>query len=176
MKNIVLIGMMGCGKSTCGRLLQQALGMPLVDTDQLIEAREGMTVSDIFAQKGEPYFRDLETAVTRELSQRSGIIIATGGGLPMREENRALLRASGLVVFLNRPAEQIFDGSDLEDRPLAQQGKADFLRRFQERTPLYRAAAHYEIHSAPLSEQTAAKVLALWKEWNSDEASGTART
>ena len=67
MKNIVLIGMMGCGKSTCGQLLAQKLGRELVDTDELIIQREGMTISDIFARKGEAYFRDLETEIAREL-------------------------------------------------------------------------------------------------------------
>ncbi len=65
MKNIILIGMMGCGKTTVGRLLAQALGRELVDTDEAIERREGRSISDIFAQEGEPYFRDLEAALCR---------------------------------------------------------------------------------------------------------------
>ena len=72
MKNIILIGMMGCGKTTVGRLLAQALGRELVDTDEAIERREGRSISDIFAQEGEPYFRDLEAALCQELAQRDG--------------------------------------------------------------------------------------------------------
>ena len=90
MKNIVIIGMMGCGKSTCGRNLSALTGMTLVDTDQLITERTGKTPSEIFAEQGEQYFRDLETDLCRELSTQSGLIIATGGGLPLREENRRL--------------------------------------------------------------------------------------
>ncbi len=83
MKNIVIIGMMGCGKSTCGRNLSALTGMTLVDTDQLITERTGKTPSEIFAEQGEQYFRDLETDLCRELSTQSGLIIATGGGLPL---------------------------------------------------------------------------------------------
>ena len=83
MKNIVLIGMMGCGKSTVGQLLSQRLGCTLVDTDKLIEAREGMSVQDIFETMGEPYFRALEVGVAQALSLRSDLVIACGGGLPM---------------------------------------------------------------------------------------------
>ena len=89
MKNIVLIGMMGCGKTTCANLLAKKLNCPVVDTDALIVEREGRPVSDIFAAEGEGYFRDLETAAAREVGQKSGLIIATGGGLPLRAENVA---------------------------------------------------------------------------------------
>lgn len=85
MKNIILIGMMGCGKTTVGRLLAQALGRELVDTDEAIERREGRSISDIFAQEGEPYFRDLEAALCQELAQRDGLAVACGGGLPLRD-------------------------------------------------------------------------------------------
>ena len=85
MNNIVLIGMMGCGKTTCANLLHQRLGRPVADTDALIVERQGRSISDIFAAEGEGYFRDLETAVARELAERQGLIIATGGGLPLRE-------------------------------------------------------------------------------------------
>ena len=84
MKNVILIGMMGCGKTTCGRLLSKTLGIPLVDTDELIQQREGCTISEIFDRKGEAYFRALETAVAQELGAGSGRIIATGGGMPLR--------------------------------------------------------------------------------------------
>lgn len=163
MKNIVIIGMMGCGKSTCGRLLSQQTGMPLVDTDLVIAQRTGMTPSEIFAACGETYFRDLETELCRELSGQSGLIIATGGGLPLREENRRLLRENGMVVFLNRPVEDIFRPEKLRDRPLAQMGREDFLRRFEQRAPIYREMAHYEVESQPVKADTAARVLALWQ-------------
>ena len=81
-KNIVLIGMMGCGKSTVGRLLARRLGRELVDTDALIERRQGRSIPAIFASEGEEGFRALELEVCRELSGRQGLVIACGGGLP----------------------------------------------------------------------------------------------
>ncbi|MGM9537815.1 MAG: shikimate kinase [Candidatus Onthomonas sp.] len=160
MKNVILIGMMGCGKTTCGQLLSRALGMPLVDTDELIQQREGCTVSEIFAQKGEVYFRALETAVAQELGAGSDRIIATGGGMPLRAENRAALRQNGVVFFLNRSPEEIYDSTNLSDRPLAQQGREDFIRRFQEREPVYREAAHYVISGASTPLQAVEQILA----------------
>lgn len=163
MKNIVLIGMMGCGKTSCGRLLSRRLGMPLVDTDQVLQDREGCTIAQLFAEKGEAYFRDRETQLTRELAAASGQIIATGGGLPLRRENRRLLRENGLVFFLYRTPEEIFDGTNLKDRPLAQQGREDFVQRFRQREPLYRAAAHYVISHPASPERAVEEILAYWK-------------
>ena len=82
MRHIVLIGMMGCGKTTCGKLLSARLGRPLVDTDRAIEQAEGCSISELFARRGEAYFRDRETALVRELSRREGLILATGGDSP----------------------------------------------------------------------------------------------
>ena len=166
MRHIVLIGMMGCGKTTCGKLLSARLGRPLVDTDRAIEQAEGCSISELFARRGEAYFRDRETALVRELSRREGLILATGGGLPLREENRALLRGSGIVFFLRRPPEVIFDSTDLAGRPLARQGREDFLRRYQEREPVYRAAAHYVIDNTGTPEEAVRQILACLEEEN----------
>ncbi|MCD7753651.1 MAG: shikimate kinase [Clostridiales bacterium] len=163
-KNLILIGMMGCGKTTTGRRLSRMLGMPLVDTDQEIVRREGRSINDIFAQRGEDYFRALETETLRDLCARGGQIIATGGGLPLREENRALLRESGLIFFLNRSPEETFDDTDLADRPLAQQGREDFVRRYQRRLPVYRGVAHHEITGCNAPAEAARRIAAIWKE------------
>ena len=163
MKNLVLIGMMGCGKTTSGQMLKPILNLPMVDTDDLIVEREGMAISDIFAQKGEGYFRELETSLVRELSDLGGHIIATGGGLPLREENRAALRENGVVFFLNRSPEEIYDCYDLSDRPLAQQGRDAFIQRFRDRDPIYREAAHYVIDCVGDLGPTVEEILAIWK-------------
>lgn len=163
MKNIVLIGMMGCGKTTCGRLLSRTLNRPLVDTDQEIQRREGCTISQIFARRGEDYFRQVETRTARELGAGSGKIIATGGGLPLRPENQAALRQNGLVFFLYRAPEVIYDRANLADRPLAQQGREDFIRRFREREPVYQAAAHYIIDNTTTPERAVEQILAIVK-------------
>lgn len=162
--NLVLIGMMGCGKSTCGRLLARRMDREFVDTDVLIEERQGRTISDIFAQEGEGYFRDLESAVAKELSQKSDLVIATGGGIILREENVAALRENGFVVWLNRPADQIFDRVSMADRPLAQDGKAAFLERFAQREAKYRAAAHIEVTEFLSPQSTVRHILRCWEE------------
>ena len=102
MKNIILIGMMGCGKTTCGRLLARRLGRELVDTDALIVEREGRSIPDIFAQSGEDYFRAREVEAAGELARQEGLIVACGGGLPLRPAAMDPLRETGTVSFLAR--------------------------------------------------------------------------
>ena len=163
MKNLVLIGMMGCGKSTCARLVGELAGVRSVDTDHLIQERTGMTVARIFAQHGEDYFRALETELCRELKNQSNLVIACGGGLPLREESIDLLKETGIVVYLNRPVEEIYRPEKLRNRPLARGGREDFFRKFEQRDPIYRSKADYIVDSEPIKTDTAAKVLAVWK-------------
>lgn len=142
-QNIVLIGMMGCGKTTVGRLLAQRFGRPLVDTDALIEERRGRSISEIFAGEGEERFRALELELCRELGGRQGLVIACGGGLPLREEAIAALRENGLVFWLDRDPGDTYDMLDISGRPLAQAGREDFIRRYHDRAPVYRRWADY---------------------------------
>ena len=160
MKNIILIGMMGCGKTTCANLLHQKLGRTVVDTDALIVERQGHSISDIFAAQGEGYFRDLETAVSRELGSQSDLIIATGGGLPLREENMAAPRPHGVEFWLKRDPASTFASESMEGRPLAQDGQDAFVARFQERSPRYQRAADYVIEDFSSPEHTVAQILA----------------
>lgn len=161
--NLVLIGMMGSGKTTCGRLLAQQLGRELVDADILLQQREGRSIPEIFAAEGEGYFRELESSIARELSQRSNLVIATGGGIILRPENVRSLRESGVVVWLNRPADHIFDTEDLGDRPLAQDGKAAFLKTFAAREEKYRQAAHIIIEDFSSPQATVAEIIRQWR-------------
>lgn len=150
MKNIILTGMMGCGKTTVGGLLAQRLGRELVDTDTLIEARAGRTIPEIFSEHGEAYFRDLELAVAQELGQTRSKIIACGGGLPLREGAIAPLKKSGTVFWLDRDPGETYDSLDRSGRPLAQAGRADFLARYQARAPVYRRwADHIIVEKTP---------------------------
>ena len=136
-RNIVLIGMPGSGKSTVGRLLSDKLGRVLVDTDEEIVRRAGIPITEIFKAKGEPAFRDLESAVIRDVSDTGGKVIATGGGAILREENLAALRANGVLVYLDRPLADLLPTSD---RPLANQ--AEKIRAlYTVRRPLYEGAA-----------------------------------
>lgn len=144
-KNIVLIGMMGCGKTTVGRLLARRLGRELVDTDALIEERQGRAIPDIFAADGEPYFRVLELELCRELGGQNGLVIACGGGLPLQDGAIASLKENGVVFWLDRDPGDTYDALDMSGRPLAQAGREDFIRRYQDRAPVYRRWADYII-------------------------------
>ena len=155
-KNIVLIGMMGSGKTTVGKLLAQQLRRPFVDTDALIEEREGRSIPDIFAQDGEEVFRALERKTSRELSGRNGLVIACGGGLPTQEEAIAPLKKNGLVFWLDRDPGETYDSLNASHRPLAQSGRENFIKRYQGRAPIYRM---WSDHIVRAESPQAAKAL-----------------
>ena len=157
-KNIVLIGMMGSGKTTVGALLAGCLRRPFVDTDALIEEREGRSIPDIFAQDGEDAFRTLELKVSRELSGQSGLVIACGGGLPTRDGAIRALKENGLVFWLDRDPVETYDGLNVSRRPLAWSGQGDFIRRYQRRAPVYRMWSDHTIRAE--SPQAAEALIA----------------
>lgn len=109
LSNLALIGFMGTGKTSVGRLVAEALGFEFLDTDELIQSRTNRTIADIFAKEGEPAFRELERQVVRELSTRERTVISTGGGLPTNEENLAALKSFALVVCLWAGPEKIWE-------------------------------------------------------------------
>ena len=159
MKNIVLIGMMGSGKTTIGKLLSSRLKKQLVDTDQFIEAREGVTVQELFETQGEGYFRSMEAGVAQALSLRSDLIIACGGGLPMNEASMAALKENGFVVWLNRDAGEIYDSEDMTGRPLARNGRESFVKLAEQRAPIYEKWADLIVTDFTSPVSTAAKVF-----------------
>lgn len=159
MKNIILIGMMGCGKTTAGRLLAQQLGRPFVDCDELMEGHTGRTIAEIFAQDGERGFRSLESQVLEQLSNQEGLVIATGGGAVLSRKNVTSLRRNGTLVFLDRPIDQICASLDTKDRPLAQDGQQAFVARHHHRMPHYLTAADVIIHNFSTPEATVAEIL-----------------
>ena len=136
-QNIVLIGMPGCGKSTIGRRLADMTGRPFADCDAEIASAVGMPVPDYIDKHGESAFRAVETRVLRELSQRNGMIIATGGGAVTRQVNVETLRRNGLIVLLDRPLDEL---PVTKDRPLSRD-RTSLERLWREREPLYRGAA-----------------------------------
>jgi shikimate kinase len=144
-RHLVLVGLMGVGKSTVARALAERLGRRLVDTDSVIEARTGRTVREIFATDGEPVFRDLETAtLTEALDELEPVVIAAAGGAVLREENRLALQRSGArVVWLSAdPAVLIDRVRSGGHRPALDDDPAGTLRRMHEtREPLYREVA-----------------------------------
>lgn len=153
-RNIILIGFMGTGKSTIGRNLSQTFGYPLTDTDHLIVEQQGRPIPEIFASEGEEAFRDIETNVLHSLHQHSGHIIATGGGIIGREENRKLLRELGYVVWLiAKPSEILDRTSRNSNRPLLNTPDPESTIRelLEIRTPFYRDTAHLGIETDNLS-------------------------
>ena len=161
MNNVILIGMMGCGKTTVGKLLAEKLGRELADTDVLIEEREGRTIPEIFSAEGEAYFRELELAVCKKLARRNDLVIACGGGLPLREEAIHLLKDSGTVFWLNRDPGRTYDSLDTASRPLAQAGREDFIARYDQRAPIYRRWAKHTIANPPSVKSAAVAIHAI---------------
>lgn len=145
MKTVILIGFMGAGKTTVGRALAARFKTSLIDTDQLIEETAGMSISDIFAKKGEMEFRRIETTVLEQLiTAGNASVISVGGGLPLREENRRLLKMLGTVVYLEVEPETVLKRLEGDTtRPLLMGGgvREKVERLLSERGPIYCEAA-----------------------------------
>ncbi len=156
-RNIVLIGMPSCGKTTIGQELARLTGRTLVDTDELVVEQIGMSIVDYFAAEGESAFRDRESEVIRKISDESGLIIATGGGAILRSENVRALKRNGIVVFIDRPLDMLIT---TDDRPLSSQ-RADLEKRYNERIGIYRASADVIADGSGSIEEVTAEVLRL---------------
>ncbi len=135
--NIILTGMPGSGKSTVGRMLASITGRELTDTDDEIIKREGREITDIFSNEGESYFRDIESAVIRDVCSETGRIISTGGGAILKPENIDAMKSNGRVIFLDRPLEDLIP---TDDRPTASDREM-LSRRYKERYDIYRNTA-----------------------------------
>ena len=126
MGNIFLVGLMGAGKTTIGKLLAKRLKKTFLDTDHEIEQRTGVKIPLIFELEGEAGFRDRETALIRELTQRQDIVLATGGGAVLREENRNALVQCGTVVYLNAKIDDLWQRTQHDkNRPLLQTSRSN---------------------------------------------------
>jgi len=162
--NIVLTGFMATGKSAVGKILAEKLGWTFYDTDGMIEKETGLTVTEIFAKRGEAPFRDLETQTLRLLGLLDRAVIATGGGVPLRAENMAELEKNGWVVCLAAQPETILErvGERVEERPLLTDGDP-FLKiqkLLRDREKAYARCA-LRVQTDDLTpEQVAEKILA----------------
>ncbi len=154
-ENIVLTGMPGSGKSTVGRLIN-AEGFSFTDTDTEIEKRCGCTIRELIAAKGEAYFRDLETQVIRDASSQSGLIISTGGGAVLREENVRALRRNGRLFFIDADPSRL---RATEDRPLSDT-EDKLARLYNERIGIYRATADVTVPDMERAEAEAEYIKA----------------
>ena len=143
-KNIVLIGFMGCGKSSVAAALGRNWKMDVIEMDQMISEQQGMSIPEIFDRFGEDYFRDLETALLKNLHGRRGCVVSCGGGVPLRKENVTEMKKIGQVVLLTATPETIYSrtaGSD--DRPNLKNRKSPeaIAELLEQRRPKYEAAA-----------------------------------
>jgi len=172
-ENLVLIGFMGSGKSSVGRLAAKALGFQFLDTDQAIIERAGRQISEIFATDGEASFRTLETEAIASLSHLRRCVISTGGGAVLAEKNRELLRNLGFVVCLTASDEVLFERvSRNTKRPLLQteNPRETLSKLVHERNTLYRETAHWTLDTTDVSQAgavdaiiAAAKDAFAWK-------------
>jgi shikimate kinase len=156
-RSIALVGLSGSGKSSVGRMLHARLGLPLLDTDAIVVQQAGCEIAQIFAEHGEPYFRDMETAALEQALGQLPAIIATGGGIVLREHNRELLRQNTLVVWLDASTETIVARLSAHDeqRPLLQGDMAEMAERVskqrESRAAIYGALAELHIVTDQLS-------------------------
>ena len=141
-RHIFLVGMPGSGKSALGRRVAQKLQIPYLDTDVYLTEATGMNTAELYAAYGEQAFRDAETRLLQMLINATPSIISTGGGLCLREENRRLMRNHGVIVLIDRPIDDIMLDIRAEKRPfLAQKGRDEVERLYNERMPIYQSAA-----------------------------------
>ncbi len=148
MENVFLIGFMGSGKSTVASCLAKDYGMAMIDMDQLIVERENMSIPDIFTQKGEQYFRDVETKLLMEIKAEQNKVVSCGGGVVLRDENIQAMKKGGRVVLLNAKAETILERvKDDDNRPLLRGNKnITFIRdMIEQRRPKYEEVADFVV-------------------------------
>ena len=160
-ENIYLIGFMGTGKSTVGKLIAQRLGMDYMDTDSMVEAKAGMTVSQIFEDFDEEAFRKLETEILKEVTERKNLIVSTGGGIVVTKGNMELMKKKGKLVTLMASPELIYERiKDDRGRPLLEvDSPLDEIKRLiYERAPFY-INADFIVETSELTAEEAAEEI-----------------
>jgi shikimate kinase len=158
-KSIVLVGMMGAGKSSVGCCLQRRTNLPLVDTDKIVASQLGASITEIFSSHGEQAFRHIETQALRELAPGKRAIVVTGGGIVLREENTNLLKRLGIVVWLDGNEETLFKrASRTPTRPLLRRDnpRDTFAQISKARLPLYARIANIRVDTSMFTDEEVA--------------------
>lgn len=158
-KNIVLIGMSGCGKTTIGKMLSKELSMDFLDTDELVEKEDGRKIKDIFKEDGEGYFRQLESESAKKASKCRNTVISTGGGMILKEENMNYLKENSVTVYLKRSIESIKQTMDASNRPLLSDGLKKLYDMEKQRAVLYEKYADFTAINEGTPSETLEKIL-----------------
>jgi len=159
-----LVGLPGSGKTTVGRQLARRLGVPFVDSDHVIESRIGCSIKEFFALEGENRFRDIESEVLDELTQRTDCVVSTGGGAVLRDANRHRLNSRGKVIYLRSSPEELFRRLRHDvTRPILQVADpmAKLRELFSVRDPLYREVAHFVLETGQPSVSTLVNMIIM---------------
>ena len=162
MPNIYLVGMMGSGKSVTAKQLARLLNFGFVDLDGVMEKKHGSSIPEIFARKGEPFFRDEETVLLKEVSKKENQVIATGGGLVLKSENRIIMHETGTVVYLETALATLIERlRGKKDRPLLQGGTLEerVAKIFLERKSLYEKICDFSVTTDGESAESVAKKI-----------------
>ncbi|MFH1783249.1 MAG: shikimate kinase [Candidatus Omnitrophota bacterium] len=164
MKNIVLVGFMGTGKTAVGRALSKKLNREFLELDEMIEKKEGVSIKEIFDKKGEPYFRKIEKEAVKEASEKDGVIVSAGGGAVIDEENRSNLKHNGILISLEASSDVILDRTKgRKSRPLLNvpDPKERIEELLQKRAPFYKKADFF-INTEKLTiDQVVEKITSL---------------
>ena len=160
MKAVYLCGFMGCGKTTVGKILAEKLGTDFYDMDEYIVEREKMKIPQIFAEKGEKYFRETETAAIKELAEKKGII-ACGGGAMLKKENAEIAAENGIAVYIDVPFEVCYGRiSGDRNRPIVMSNTKEELEFiYDSRIPLYRENSAITVSGDGTAEEIADRIL-----------------
>lgn len=154
--------MPGCGKTTIGKIIAKELEMNFVDMDAYIEESRGTTITDMF-KNGEAYFRAIESEAAKELSEREGEIISTGGGVIKNAANTLSLGENGIIIYINRPVEAIAKDIDAESRPLLAKDPSQLFKLFDERGLLYKEQCHYEVMNTSDIATVVKEIINIYK-------------
>lgn len=165
MKNIILCGFMGSGKTALGRMLSERKKLRFFDTDEIIVEKMRMPIADIFAKYGEEHFRSLETETIKEFAGSENCVISLGGGLAANERNHPYLKEAGIIVLLECNIEETLRRiSGDKTRPLTTDGSEDIIKRYNFRKPIYETVADAVVDSSGTAEETYKKLLSALEE------------
>ena len=159
-KNIVLIGMPGCGKTTIGKILSEKLEVKFIDVDQYIEQKSGKAIPELF-KISEEYFRRLESEAVHDLREEKASIIATGGGVVKNYLNMKKLKENGVIIFIDRCVENIAEDVEVSKRPLLKDGVNRLYELFNERYELYKKYCDFDVINNRSIEEVVEKILKI---------------